>query len=100
MQNPRTNGKMLDRRDKLHEVSTDWDVPCTLDWSSGYFFKSGILPTELEPQTDDLKNREAEGVAKKLREEREDESHDIEQRMQGLQVKIIELVPTHPTDFV
>lgn len=44
MQNPRTNGEMLDRRDKLHEVGTDWDMRCTLDWSLGYFSKTGTPP--------------------------------------------------------
>ena len=101
MQNPRTNGKMLDRRDKLHEVGTDWDMPCTLDWSLGYFSKIGIPPTQLEPQTDDLKNEAAERVAKKPREARKGESHEIEQQsVQELKVKLIELVPTHSTDFI
>lgn len=100
MQNPRTNGKMWDRRDKLHQLSTQGDTPYVLDWSMGYFSKRGISPTQLALETnhqgvkniDDLKNKVAEGAAKKLREARKDESREIEQqKVQDLKVKAIEL---------
>lgn len=101
MQNPRTNGKMLDRRDKLPEIDTGWNMSCTLDWSLGYFSKAGIPPTQFASQTHDLKKEVAEKATKKLRESRKDESHEIEkQKKQGLKVrkkkgKRVELVLIH-----
>lgn len=108
MQNPRMNGRMLDRRDNLYTLSTNGDIPCTLDWSFGYFSKTRIPPTQLAPQTDDrgikniddLENKVAEGAAKKLRESRKDESREIEQqKLQDFKVKVIELLPIHSADF-
>jgi Ca2+-dependent lipid-binding protein len=99
MQNPHTNGRMWDRRDRLYKLGTKGDVPCTLDWSLGYYPKRRITPTQLAPQSndkgieniDDLKNMIAEGAAKKFGEARRDESHEIEQqKTQELKVKIIE----------
>lgn len=89
MQSPRTNGKMSDRRDKLPDIGTDGGMACTLDWSLGYFPKTGVPPTQLVPQIDDLKNMVAEEATKKLREARKDEPHEIEQRKaeaEGLKV--------------
>lgn len=99
MQNPNTNEKMLDRRDKLHMLSTKEDIPCTLDWSLGYFSKTRIPPTQPGPQTDDqsieniddFKKEVAEEATKKLREARKDQSREIEQqKAQRLKVKLIE----------
>ncbi|GAD94031.1 hypothetical protein LEMA_P102160.1 [Paecilomyces variotii No. 5] len=93
MQDPRTNGKMLDRRDTLHTLRADGDMPCTLDWSLGYFSKRRVLPSQLAQQTDDqeiktiddLRKKVEKESAKKLREPRKDESHEIEQQeAQGL----------------
>lgn len=90
MQSPRTNGKMSDRRDKLPDIGTDGGMACTLDWSLGYFPKTGVPPTQLAPQTDDLKNKVAEEATKKLPEARKDEPHDIEkQKAESFKVKKI-----------
>lgn len=107
MQSPHTNGKMSDRRDKLLEIGTDGDMPCTLDWSLGYFSKTKIPPTKLAPQTDDRgikniddpKNKVAEGAAKKLPEATKNKSHKIEQQKVQDKVKFIELEPIHSLTF-
>lgn len=100
MQSPRTNGKMLDRRDKLRRISTTGNIPCILDWSLGYFSKRRISPTQFAPETDyqsvknidDLNNRA--GAQKKLPGSRKDNSEEIEQqKVQDIKVKAIELEP-------
>jgi Ca2+-dependent lipid-binding protein len=98
-QNPRTNRRMWNRQDKLYKLSTEGDMPCTLDWSLGYFPKRRITPTQLASQSDqgirdidDLTNMVADGAAKKLPEAGRDKSHEIEQqKVQNLEVKTIGL---------
>jgi Ca2+-dependent lipid-binding protein len=98
-QNPRTNQRMWDRQDKLYKLSTNGDMPCTLEWSLGYFPKRRITPTQVASQSDqgikdieDLTNMVADDAAKKRREAGTDKSHEIEQqKVQNLEVKIIGL---------
>lgn len=97
MQNPRTNGKMWVRRDKLQKLSTKGDMPCSLDWSLGYFSKRAFQPTQLNnhdaESIDDPKNNlVAGGATKKMLEARKEEPHEIGQReMQDTKVKAIAL---------
>ncbi|KAJ5642231.1 hypothetical protein N7490_006231 [Penicillium lividum] len=79
MQSPRTNGKMWDRRDKLHKLSTKEDMPCILDWSLGYFSKRKISQKKLSESRDD------------------DESHEIEQqKAQELKARKDEIIISSP----
>ncbi|RMJ23894.1 C2 domain-containing protein [Aspergillus sp. HF37] len=95
MQSRQTNGRMLDRRDDLHRLSTDGDKPCTLDWSLGYFPKTSLAPAQLAPQTDD---RGAENIgAKELPESRKDESREIEQqKKQDVKTREAEITISSP----
>jgi Ca2+-dependent lipid-binding protein len=98
-QNPRTNQRMWVRQDKLYKPSTKGDMPCTLDWSLGYFPKRRITPTQASSQSgqgirdiEDLTNMLVDGAAEKRRETGTDKSREIEQqKVQNLEVKTIGL---------
>jgi Ca2+-dependent lipid-binding protein len=98
-QNPRTNQRMWVRQDKLYKPSTKGDMPCTLDWSLGYFPKRRITPTQVSSQSgqgirdiEDLTNMLVDGAAEKRRETGTDKSREIEQqKVQNLEVKTIGL---------
>ncbi|KAJ5267895.1 hypothetical protein N7478_010703 [Penicillium angulare] len=105
MQSPQTNGKMWDRRDKLHKLSTKEDMPCILDWSLGYFSKRRISPTQRAPESDDrgvenvddLKNKVAGGAPQKLPESRKGEFHKIEQqKVQDIKTRKDEIIISSP----
>lgn len=97
MHSPSSKGKMWDRQDRFMAMSADDKMPGLLDWSVGYFAKTGVQIDELARQTEepgvksveDLKERVAQDARRKLREASDrDESTEIEQQQaQDLQTR-------------
>ena len=91
MHDPRSVGKMWDRRDGFMAIDSDEKMPGFLDWSVGYFAKSTIQDYQLNNQTVDLdvrniqqlKDKVSRDTERKLRESKvknRDEANEIEQQ--------------------
>ncbi|KAI9678850.1 MAG: hypothetical protein M1817_005910 [Caeruleum heppii] len=89
MHSSQTKSKMHDRKDGLQGMNDDETVPGTLEWSVGYYPKVGLLPKQLQQQTEDpeirklseLKEKVTEEAHRRLREATDrDESHEFSQQ--------------------
>ncbi|KAI9817998.1 MAG: hypothetical protein M1832_004519 [Thelocarpon impressellum] len=106
MKDPETKGKVLDRKDGLSGMKPGESLPGTLEWSIGYFAKTGILPEQLQRQTEDksigsieeLKRKVSETADRKLREATvKDESEELsQQKAQDLHTTTTHMIASAP----
>lgn len=88
MQNTNSNGKQWDRSEGFQALDGDKEMPGILDWSVGFYPKTGVQPEQFQQQQilpeikslDDLKAKVSKEAASKLREAKTDRSSELEQQ--------------------
>ena len=106
MRSSATKGKTSNRKDGLKGMKRGEKMPGTLEWSVGYFAKVGILPGQLQQQTEDkqvrgidqLKQKVSDSAVKKLRESTgKNESGEIDQqKAQDLHATTTRMIASAP----
>ena len=94
MANSKSHGKMWHRSDEFQSLDDGEKMPGVLDWSVGYFSKSGIQPEQLQKQDvepkirtlKDLKEQVSKDADRKLREatDRNETQESDQQKAQDL----------------
>ena len=109
MKRDETNGRFMERTDRLSGTKQGEMMPGTLTWSVGYFAKTRITSEQLADQSaepeiksvEDLKKRVSENTEKKLREATShDESREISQQKSREYIEREEnlIISTRPPD--
>ena len=106
MHNPRSHGRMWDRRDGLKGAEGGEEEPGWLDWSVGYFAKTSITEEQLQKQkaepdvktVEQLKEKVSNDSERKLREAIDrDESREIsQQKAQDLKIREDKMIVSAP----
>ncbi|KAJ2975535.1 hypothetical protein NQ176_g5466 [Zarea fungicola] len=66
IENPESNGKLLDRSDGFRALKSGDNMPGKLEWSVGYFSKTKILDSQFQLQTRDPRVRNMEQLNRKV----------------------------------